>query len=158
MEITRITLVVMSVLLTFSCSSTVDMEKERDMLLALNERQREAHFEGNPALMAQGMADTVYTVQRGNISVGTKPDMVKRWEAYFKTVKYSKWDDLQEPLIEISADGTLASMSVKKITVSTLVGDDSGAVDTTYFAWTSEYKKINGDWKIFKVTSTRVAK
>ncbi|GAB5524059.1 MAG: hypothetical protein Roseis2KO_19310 [Roseivirga sp.] len=148
-------LVMLSVL---GCNAPVDSVEERRLLLASNERQKEAHFEGSPRLLLAEMADTVYTVQRGVISVATKPEMLQRWEAYFKSVKYSRWDDLREPLIHISADATQASVSVNKITVSTLIDDPAAGVDTTYFAWTSEYQKVNGAWKIYKITSTRVAK
>lgn len=158
METTRITLIILLAMLTFSCNKPVDLAHERALLLASNERQREAHMNSDPSLLALGMADTVKTVQRGEIRVEAKAGMMKRWEAYFKTIEYSKWDDLQEPLIEISDDATLAWVSVKKITVSTLVDDLSQTIDTTYFAWTTGYRKIGGDWKVYSVTSTRVAK
>ncbi len=158
MEITGKKLIGLMVLFVFGCNGQIDLEKERALLLASNERQKAAHFEGSPELLLAEMADTVYTVQRGVIRVTTKPEMLQRWEAYFKSVKYSQWDDLQEPLIHISADASQASVSVNKITVSTLVDDPAAGVDTTYFAWTSGYRKVNGAWKIYKITSTRVAK
>lgn len=148
----------MLAILTFSCSKSVDLEQERALLLEVNERQREAHMNSDPSLLALGMADTLRAVQRGEIRIETKSERMKRWDAYFKSIEYSQWDDLQEPLIEISEDATLAWMSVKKITVSTWVDDPSQAIDTTYFAWTTGFKKIKGDWKVYSVTSTRVAK
>ncbi len=158
METTRITLILFMGLMALSCSQAIDFEEERHLLLASNELQRKAHFEGSPEILVQEMADTVYTVQRGVIRSSTKPDMIKRWEAYFKRVKYSRWDDLQEPLIQISSDATLATVSVSKITISTLWDEPEAGIDTTYFAWTSEYKKLNGAWKIYKMTSTRIPK
>lgn len=158
METTRITLMLLLGLFTFSCSQAIDFEEERRLLLQSNELQRKAHFEGSPEILVAEMADTVHAVQRGVIREMTQPDMLKRWEDYFKRVKYSRWDDLQEPLIHISEDATLATVSVNKITISTLWDDPAAGIDTTYFAWTSEYKKQNGAWKIYKMTSTRVPK
>lgn len=158
METTRNTLILLISLLAFSCAQPVDMEMETALLLESNELQRKAHFEGDPLMLVGEMADTVYVVQRGEIRVETKKDLLKRWEPYFKRVKYSKWDDLQEPVIHIAADASQASVSVNKITISTLFDDDTGAVDTTYFAWTSGYRKVNGVWKIYTMASTRVIK
>lgn len=158
METTRITLILTLSLLVSSCAEPVDMEMEIALLLESNEIQRKAHFQGDPLLLVGEMDDTVYVVQRGKIRVETKKDLLKRWEPYFKRVKYSKWDDLQEPVIHIAADASQASVSVNKITVSTLFDDNTGAVDTTYFAWTSGYRKVSGVWKIYTMASTRVPK
>jgi hypothetical protein len=156
METPGIKLIMLLLLLTFSCHQQVDMEKERLRILESNERQRRAHFEGNAGLLAQEMADTVYTVQRGDIRVETRIDMLARWKDYFEAVQYSKWDDLQPPVIHFSEDATMATLAVKKITVSRLVDNESSPIDTTFFAWTSGYKKVDGEWKIYTIASTRV--
>lgn len=158
METSKFKPVMLLLLLTFSCHQQVEMEKERLHILESNERQRRAHFEGNAGLLAQEMADTVYTVQRGDIRVETRADMLARWKDYFQVVQYSIWDDMQPPVVHISQDATMATLAVKKITVSRLVDRESSPIDTTFFAWTSGYKKVDGVWKIYTIASTRVPK
>jgi len=139
-------------IMVLSCTKTVDLEQDRALLLAANESQRKAHMENNPDLLLAGMADTVITVQRGQFRVEAKADMYGRWQDYFASVKYYAWDDLEPPVVEISKDGSLASVSVRKITIGSY---EQEPIDTTYFAWTTGYKKVDGAWKVYKVTSTR---
>ncbi len=140
-------------LVMVSCHAPADIERDRELLLLSNENQKMAHMQNNPDLLLADMADTVVTVQRGGIRIEAKSDMYERWQNYFASVKYLAWDDLEPPQIEVSKDGSLASVSVRKITIASF---ENEPIDTTYFAWTSSYKKINGVWKIYKVTSTRV--
>lgn len=136
-----------------ACQAPADLDKERELLLLSNDNQRKAHMENDLDLLLADMADTVVTVQRGAIRLEAKSDMYERWQSYFASVKYLAWDDLEPPLIEVSKDGSLASVSVRKITIASF---EDEPIDTTYFAWTSSYKKVAGAWKIYRVTSTRV--
>jgi hypothetical protein len=63
---------------------------------------------------------------------------------------------VEPPVIVISYDATLANTFVKKLVVLKLK-DDSGKtiLDTTHFAWTTTYKKFDGNWQLIAVTSTR---
>ena len=158
MENARIKAALLISLVICSCQQPVDLDKERSLILESNNRHREAHFSGDYELMMQDMADTVFIVQRGDTRIETMDMMLKRWEAYFAVVKYSRWDDLQPPKIDISKDASMATMSVKKITVSTRETSEGLIPDTTYFAWTCMFKKIQGEWKIYSMASTRVPK
>ena len=141
-------------LLIMGCQAPTDHARDRELLLQSNENQRRAHMENNADLLLAEMADTLTTVQRGAIRIEAKGDMYGRWQSYFASVKYLAWDDLEPPIIELANDGSLASVSVRKITIAS---SDGAPVDTTFFAWTSNYRKINGAWKIYQVTSTRMA-
>lgn len=136
-----------------ACHQSIDLSHDRELLLASNEQQRRAHMENAPGLLSAEMADTVITVQRGQYRIESRENMEVRWENYFASVKYLAWDDLEPPHIEISKDGSLASVSVRKMTIASMNG---GLIDITFFAWTTGYKKISGAWRIYKVTSTRV--
>lgn len=144
-----------------SCQTTtttpVDLQKEKKLLLQSNTVQKEAHLEGDASKLVSQIADTITTIQKGEIYVATKAETLHRFTNYFHGVRYQKWDDLAPPLVSISEDATQALVAVKKV-----VKMDALAPDNTWreqpsiqFAWTANYKKINGKWKIFMITSTQ---
>ncbi len=140
-----------------SCQSTVDLELERQLLLESNEIQRTAHMENDASMLVSQIADEMTSVQFGDITLSSVSNVEQRFTNYFKTVKYSKWDDLEDPHITISPDGQLATMLVKKIIeTAPVIGDSTGSFSSTQFAWGSLYKKVGGQWKIYANISTRV--
>ena len=139
------------IVLIISACSQIDQEREKSALLAINNEQREAHMSNDAGLLVSSMADSVISIDSGEITVVSKSDMEQRFASYFSTVKYSAWDDLVPPSISISNDGSLATMSVKKRTITSSNGSHA---DTTIFAWTSAFKKVNKQWKMYSITST----
>lgn len=135
----------------------VDLEKERTLLLQSDDIQRTAHLKGDANMLANEVADTIWSVQFGDINASSRSDLAERFGAYFPNVKYEKWDNLETPLINISKDGSLATVSVKKIVIAASKTEEGNwtAADTTIFAWTAAYKKEAGNWKIYSTTSTR---
>ncbi|KAA3623229.1 MAG: hypothetical protein DWQ02_24825 [Bacteroidetes bacterium] len=133
-------------------------ETDKTALLNSNEIQRQAHMENDASLLVSQIADTLVTVQRGNVRTESNTTIKQRFEAYFKTVKYLKWDDISPPVIHISEDGTMATVIVEKITQAKHLDESGnwGEASETTFAWTSTYQKISGQWLIISVTSTRV--
>ena len=141
-----------------SCTENnqLDYSPDKEQLLASNQRQRQAHMTNNAAMLVEELYDTIWSVQNGTIKMNTNEEVKERFDQYFSMVKYYKWDDVEEPVIRISDDGTLATVSVKKITTARFNPKDSTSeIGATLFAWTSSYKKTNSEWKIYQTTSTR---
>ncbi len=144
--------------LFFSCSKYSDKERQEDIgkLLQSNEIQRKAHLFGDAELLVSQIADSMTSVRGGNISNASNSEIKKRFEYYFNQVQYIKWDDLEEPRIKISDDGSLAKMYLRKIILIRGKNEnDEWEKGATVFAWTATHKKINGRWKIISNTSTR---
>ena len=139
-------------LLTFACSKPIDKAEEKEELLRINQEQRSAHLTNDAKLLVQSIADSLISVDSGNITINSNEAIEDRFASYFKTVKYYEWDDLRQPLIEVASSGELASMSVMKRTI--IEGLD-GKKDTTIFAWTSLFRKVNDHWKMYSITSTK---
>lgn len=141
------------ILLLFSiaCSDKVDISAEKKTILSINEEQRTAHMTNNAQLLVKSIADTLVTIDSGEIYINSNQQVLNQFSNYFSGVKYLEWDDLMEPIIDISADGSLATMSVKKGTITAGQNEER---DTTQFAWTSVFKKIEKEWKMVSITST----
>lgn len=133
------------------------IEEEKKKLLISNEIQRRAHMENDASLLVSQIADSLITVQRGEVRIESNATIKQRFESYFKTVKYLKWDDIVPPVIHISEDGTMATVILEKITEAQHLDDAGnwGPASSTNFAWTATYQKMEGTWKIIAVTSTR---
>ncbi|KAB2881499.1 hypothetical protein F9K33_00135 [bacterium] len=146
----------MVMLTAMSCSLKPDLQAEKQKLLSLHEKARTAHFDKNVTGFLTEQADDFMNIQNGDIKRPTRDEREKRIQAYFDRVKFETWDDVEPPVIVISDDATLANTFVKKLVVLKLK-DDSGKpiLDTTHFAWTTTYKKFDGNWQLIAVTSTR---
>lgn len=133
----------------------VDLVADRKELLRLHEQGRKAHLEKNAELMVTSMADDFTSISNGKISRPKKEDTIQRFQSYFNSVEFLAWDDISEPVIKISQDGTMAHVLVHK-RVHLTAKDEKGKKieEETIFAWTSLYEKRAGKWLLTAVTST----
>ncbi|MEP4535085.1 MAG: nuclear transport factor 2 family protein [Cyclobacteriaceae bacterium] len=147
------------VLLAISCSQTQkpDLELEKQRILELHHAQRGYHFEKDSVSFANQLSDDFISVNRGKITYPDKEETISRYNSYFSSVQFLKWDDLSEPIIRFSDDGTIAYTIVDKI-VEVEYDNENGETEVgrTHFAWTAIYKKHGDKWKIDCVTSTEV--
>ena len=69
------------------------------------------------------------------------------FESYFKDAKYFEWDDLEPPIIRVSADASMAWMIVRT-KVRRTQKDSSGAEKEEKFVYAGimTYEKRNGRW------------
>lgn len=143
----------------FSCKPVYGPEeKAKDIttLLKSNSTQRQAHLTNNAKMLADEIADTMVTISRGQVYKNSNEEIYARFNNYFKNVEYIKWDDIDEPIINILDNGSFAEMIVKKIIVAkhkTETGE--WEKNASLFSWSANHKKINGEWKIISNSSTR---
>ena len=132
-----------------ACNTKPDIEKERQTILSMLQTERKAHFERNVDLFVSEFADSMVSVNKGKVSKLSIGQNKKRIEPYFNTVKFIKWDDMAEPEINFSDDGSLAYAIVQKeVIVSYPDSTGKAFIDTTYYAWSSIYRKQKDNWKI----------
>jgi hypothetical protein len=143
--------------LFFSCDNyqKTSISDERDKILKLHNEQRDYHFNKDSIAFANQLSDNFISVNKGKISMPKKEETISKYNGYFSSVEFVKWDDETEPIIKFSDDGSMAYTIVNKIVVLTYEGDDGNRIeDKTHFAWTAIYKKYDNEWKIDCVTST----
>lgn len=140
-----------------SCSyqRQFDKDKETKAILELHSLQRDYHFNKDSISFANQLSENFVSVNRGIISRPKKSETISRYNSYFSSVEFVKWDDVTEPIIKFSEDGTLAYTIVDKIVKVTYKDETGETIESeTHFAWTTLYKKYGNDWKIDCVTST----
>jgi len=138
-----------------SCTQPADPEKEEKAILRLLQQERKAHFDRDAELFMSEFADSMLSVNKGKVTVSTPAENKRRISNYFNSVKFIKWDDVADPVIRLSRDGTLAYAVVQKLVI-VQYPDSSGKeqADTTDYAWVSIYRKEKGEWKVEANIST----
>ena len=138
-----------------SCSPPkVDLQKELGALTELQKLEQTAHLEEQPALLVNMLNDTFTQIKNGEVSYFTKDQMTERFISYFESVEFIKWEDARPPVYSISADGSMAHILVQKHVVVDIEQDTAGTRETTNFAWTEMWRKKEGRWKMYSVTTT----
>jgi hypothetical protein len=141
---------------SLSCNS-VDPQKEIQDILKINNDHRQAHLHGNAQLFTKQMSDTIATIQDGKVFINSKEATYDRFEAYFQTVSYRRWDDVGQPRIDLSEDGKMATLITQKI-IDIASNRESEELEftTSQWAWMSAFKKEDGEWLLYAISSGRV--
>lgn len=142
----------------YSCvePESIDLELEKDEILKLHMEQRKYHFEKDSTSFANQLSDNFISVNRGIITKPSRTETVGRYNRYFSSVEFRKWDDLSEPVVRFSPDGKMAYTIVNKIVETEEIQENGDTVlGSTHFAWTAIYRKYADEWKIDCVTSTQ---
>ncbi|HET6225760.1 MAG TPA: hypothetical protein VFF27_05730 [Bacteroidia bacterium] len=145
------------IFLLFSCQTATkpNFETEKQALLDLDEQARKNHFSKNAKAMSENFSSDFISINRGIISTPTKQESFQRFDNYFKRVEFIKWDNNKPPIIRFSDDASVAYVSVDKTVILKTKNEQQREIlDTTYFAWLSVYKKINGKWILDCISST----
>ncbi len=129
------------------CCEKVDLEAHRQELLRLNETMQKAHLNGDAETIIAISAYPYTKVARGKISHPTEEENEQRFQNYMTTMKLSAWDDLQEPIVTISDDATLATVIYRKHLAMTPVDEPDAEPVEGIYAWQSTYKRTPEGWK-----------
>jgi len=153
-----LTIIGLCCLVFFACTETkvFDKEAEKAEILRMHNLQRDYHFKKDSLAFVNQLSDDFISVNRGEITQPERAETLARYHDYFSSVEFVKWDDVSEPIIKFSDDGSMAYTIVDKI-VRTRYKNEAGedVEGETHFAWTAIYKKSADGWKIVNVTSTQ---
>lgn len=143
--------------ITLSQISQTAESKDEDLaeLLRLHKQQKTAHLTYNAGLFVEMFNDPITQIQNGNIMVFSKEQSLNRFKKYFASVKFQEWSDIAPPVVKISKDGTLATMTVSK-RVRAMYKNEKGEEESDHsiFAWLTIWEKIEGKWKVVTIAST----
>jgi pSer/pThr/pTyr-binding forkhead associated (FHA) protein len=129
-----------------------------DELFELQARQREAHLSRDASRMAALFADDFVSVRDGEVTRPSRDESRERFERYFARVRFVAWDDIAEPVIEVSDDGTLATVLVRKrVHVAYVEANGQPAEEETVFAWVEVWRRQDHRWVLAMVSSTNAA-
>jgi len=144
-------------LLLAGCAARPDLARERAALLELHEAQRRAHLAEDAEALVALFADDYFELADGVLRCPTAEESRARFGRYFEAVEFLAWEDVAPPEIELAADGTLATMTVRKLVrLRTRDADGTERLERTLYAWLASCAKdADGRWRLASVTSTR---
>ena len=124
-----------------------DLEKEKAELLRRHTLDREAHFKTDVDLLMENAPEEFIAVSRGKISRSSKADARKMFIGYFRDAKYYEWDDLEEPIVRVSNDASMAWMIVRtRIRRVQKAADGTEKEEKAIYAGIMTYEKRDGHW------------
>ncbi len=128
-------------------SHAIDVEAEAQKLLAVHESFKAAHLRSDPAAVLQRLADDYVRVSRGEIEHPDPDSMAVGMRSYLESTRFTQYRDLREPIVKVSADGTLGWIIVQLRAEGTQT-DASGKERSLDFvcAWISLFEKQGGEW------------
>jgi hypothetical protein len=130
-----------------AAQSPPDPARDRAELLRLHALDRKGHLRTDADLLAKGFADEMISVRDGEIHRVTKPDRRHMLAEYFRGARYQEWDDVEEPIVHVSDDGSLAWM-ITRVRVCRWQKDSSGVEREQKFVYAgiTTYQKAKGRW------------
>lgn len=136
---------------------TPDLQGEREALERVRAGHRVAHLERDPELLVSSFADGFLGIQEGRLTSPSREENLRRFRGYLEGTEILAWDDVEPPIIRLSADATMAWVAVRKRVVVRPAGtaEDSAAGGETTFAWLETWEKRDGEWKLQALASTR---
>lgn len=135
-----------------------DPDFESGRIMAFHNLARDIHFNKDAESMAKDQAEGFISVDKGTISQPSAEQTKARFQKYFNSVEFIKWDDIEPPIIKFSEDGTLAYTIVHKDVEVQYLDENKKRVDEkTIFAWVAIYRKYPEGWKLECISSTNQA-
>lgn len=130
-----------------SAEPSADLEKEKAELLRIHKSDREAHFKTDVDRLLENSPEEMISVGRGKINRSSKDDARKMFTGYFRDAKYYEWDDVEEPIIRISNDASMAWM-ITRTRVRRVQKKADGAEQEEKFVYAGimTYEKRDGRW------------
>ena len=117
-------------------------------LLAIHQTILAAHLEGKVEPWMATEADRIVSANNGVISYPEKAARAAGRAGYLARTRFTVYRDLREPIVTVSADGTLGWL-IAEVEVKGMQHDDAGVeapIEATW-AWIELYEKQAGAWK-----------
>ena len=109
------------------------LEKEKAELLRLHKSNREAHFKTDVDALLENSPEEMISVSRGKINRPSK--------------EYYEWDDVEEPIVRISNDTSMAWMITRtRVRRVQKKADAAEREEKFVYAGIMTYEKRDGRW------------
>ena len=124
-----------------------DFESYRLEIIALHEKEIEAHLNKDVEFFVKDIADEYVAVSFGEIRKPTLEETRSQFTSYLTNTVFTKYEDVQEPIIRFSMDGSLA-WAIFQVAVKGIRKRDDGSEKDLDFtcAWITLYERQDEKW------------
>jgi hypothetical protein len=121
--------------------------RDAEEILRLHKELIESHKAYDVDKLFTPEADSVVTVNGGEVFFQTKKERIPRFKQYLENTSFEEYRDLIEPIVRVSKDGTLGWLIAQvKITGAHIDESKKSKPFDTVWAWIELYEKRNGRW------------
>jgi pimeloyl-ACP methyl ester carboxylesterase len=117
------------------------------------EAERQAHLRTDADALAAHLAATVLSVDAGTIREVPRGEMRDSFARYFSGARYERWEDLEPPRIELSDDGSMATVA-RRVSVARTTNGRVRPGDTFVSSYLASYRVTDGQWLLTSVASS----
>ena len=143
----------LTLLLLSTLTFAADIKSDERALLALHEKARQAHLRGDAVMLTEDMADEVLDSGRGAFDRVTREQFLQRFTNYFKTAKYSSFDNMVPPVAHVAPDGNSGWVAVQIKAHITNTAPDKPPEETDFqYAWLATFEKQQGKWRMTAIS------
>jgi len=157
MQIVLALLSTLSLLASFGCCRGPDLEQRGQEILSLHQSFIQAHLDKDAAFLAKPTADDYLFVAHGEVQPRSASEVEAMLAPYLAETEFSHYEDVAEPIVGISDDGSTAWSIVQVRVAGTRTGDD-GVPRTfdTLWAWLTLYRRDGDGWlRVADVSTNR---
>lgn len=125
---------------------------EEQKLRRLHRLSMDAHLDSDASLMNDRWGEQVTIVTAGQIYTQSGADTAAEMTESLNSRRHEVYEDLEPVRIEVSRDGTLGTVTARV----RAKGVRLDAAETPFefvSAWTSVYRKVEGEWRLVSNTS-----
>lgn len=143
--------------LAAACCQSPDLDRSRQQILDLHQSFIQAHLDKDAAFLAEPTADDYLSVVRGHVRPMSADEVEQRLAPYLAETSFSHYEDVAEPIIGVSDDGSIAWSIVQVRVAGERTGDDDTAQSfDTLWAWLTLYRRDGERWlRIADVSTNR---
>jgi hypothetical protein len=153
----RVYVPVLGLLVSMACGGQPDLDARREEISSLHRSFIQAHLDKDAAYLAQPTAKDYLSVANGEVVAMTAAEVEARLAPYLAATEFSHYEDLEEPIIGISDDGSIAWSIVQvRVAGARAGGDDEQYSYDTRWAWLTLYRRDGDGWlRIADVSTNR---
>ena len=135
------------IILVIGCNTSRDYNLLKSEILNLHKTGINAHLIKDIDFFTKDISDDYFSVNNGEIRHPTKEEITRQFTRYLNNTEFDKYEDIQEPIIGFSEDGTLAYSLVRvKIEGERKYENDTISNFDFICAWITLYKREGDNW------------
>lgn len=116
-------------------------------LAAAHARTIEAHRRSDIGMLAADEGERSIVSSRSELRASGREAVRERLGGYFAATRFARYEDVEVPVVAVSADGTLGWLACEIEAEGTQTGADGAASPIAYgFSWVELYARSEGRW------------
>jgi len=129
------------------CGRTPNLEEAKIELLRIHLADIKAHIDGDASALMKTIGEEFIYVGDGKITRQSREELRDFFTGYLDGADYERYEDLQVPHAEVSADRTMGWV-ISRMAVTRTEPDGSGGHETRSFTYAGimTYEKVDGKW------------